>query len=135
MTLALAARGKLPWNKVLPYWGAQVLGAFVAALILYFVYQGAIVNALGGAAVNSTNISQVGGVFYTSPKPFVGIFGACWRVAHQTTGLLNRRKRALDRLVTPAFTQQRGSSALVSQKPISVFIPFAPDDTGSTAFG
>jgi len=76
VTLALAVRGKLPWNKVLPYWAAQVLGAFVAAAILYFVYQGAIVNALGGAAVNSTNISQVGGVFYTSPKPFVGIFGA-----------------------------------------------------------
>src|SRR6266699_4080939 len=76
VTLALAVRGKLPWNKVLPYWAAQVLGAFVAAAILYFVYQGAIVNALGGAAVNSTNVSQVGGVFYTSPKPFVGIFGA-----------------------------------------------------------
>jgi glycerol uptake facilitator protein len=76
VTLALAVRGKLPWNKVLPYWAAQVLGAFVAAAILYFVYQGAIVNALGGAAVNSTNVSQVGGVFYTSPKPFVGVFGA-----------------------------------------------------------
>jgi glycerol uptake facilitator protein len=76
VTLALAVRGKLPWNKVLPYWAAQVLGAFVAAAILYFVYQGAIVNALGGAALNSTNISQVGGVFYTSPKPFVGVFGA-----------------------------------------------------------
>src|SRR5215467_582204 len=33
VTLALAVRGKLPWNKVLPYWGAQVLGAFVAAAI------------------------------------------------------------------------------------------------------
>jgi glycerol uptake facilitator protein len=76
VTLALAVRGKLPWNKVLPYWAAQVLGAFIAAAILYFVYQGAIVNALGGAALNSTNISQVGGVFYTSPKPFVGVFGA-----------------------------------------------------------
>src|SRR6266699_4053512 len=66
VTLALAVRGKLPWNKVLPYMLSQVLGAFVAAAILYFVYQVAIVNALGGAAVNSTNISQVGGVFYTS---------------------------------------------------------------------
>src|SRR6516162_10098893 len=26
-TLALAARGKFPWNKVIPYWVAQVLGA------------------------------------------------------------------------------------------------------------
>src|SRR5437764_11968880 len=56
VTLALAARGKFPWNKVLPYWGAQVLGAFVAALILYFVYQGALVHALG---VNKLTIGQI----------------------------------------------------------------------------
>src|SRR5438105_2215870 len=47
VTFALASRGKFPWNKVLPYWGSQVLGAFVVAAILYFVYQGAIVNAIG----------------------------------------------------------------------------------------
>src|SRR6266700_2571917 len=45
VTLALAVRGKVAWNKVLPYMAAQVLGAFIAAMILYFVYQGAIVNA------------------------------------------------------------------------------------------
>ncbi|HLZ63994.1 MAG TPA: MIP/aquaporin family protein, partial [Ktedonosporobacter sp.] len=31
VTLALAVRGKLPWNKVPYYMVAQVLGAFVAA--------------------------------------------------------------------------------------------------------
>jgi glycerol uptake facilitator protein len=72
VTLALAARGKFPWNKVLPYWGAQLLGAFVAAAILYFVYQGAIVHATGAKNV----ADAVGGVFYTAPKPFVGTFGA-----------------------------------------------------------
>jgi len=72
VTLALAGRGKVAWNKVLPYMGAQVLGAFIAAMILYFVYQGAIVNAAG-----TQNIATaVGGVFYTSPKAFVGTFGA-----------------------------------------------------------
>lgn len=73
VTLAFAARGKFPWNKVLPYWGAQVFGAFIAAAILYFVYQGAIVaNTAPGQ-----NVAQaVGGVFYTWPKPFVGTFGA-----------------------------------------------------------
>src|SRR5438445_4186559 len=70
VTLALAARGKFPWNKVLPYWGAQVLGAFVAAAILYFVYQGALVHAAAGADFGKA----VGGVFYTSPKGFVGLF-------------------------------------------------------------
>jgi glycerol uptake facilitator protein len=73
VTLGLAARGKFPMNKVLPYMGAQLLGAFVAAAVLYFVYQGAIVNATGG----TQNVADaVGGVFYTSPKPFVGTFGA-----------------------------------------------------------
>src|SRR5437870_7036596 len=64
VTLALAARGKFPWNKVLPYWVAQVLGAFVAAAILYFVYHGALVNAAGSGDFGKA----VGGVFYTSPK-------------------------------------------------------------------
>ncbi len=72
VTLAFAARGKFPWSKVVPYWVAQVLGAFVAAAILYFVYHGAIVNATGTRNV----ATAVGGVFYTSPKPFVGPFGA-----------------------------------------------------------
>src|SRR6266581_1640581 len=72
VTLAFAARGKFPWNKVLPYWGGQVAGAFVAAAILYFVYQGALVNAAGSGDFGKA----VGGVFYTSPKGFVGLFGA-----------------------------------------------------------
>lgn len=76
VTLGLASRGKHPWGKVLPYMGSQLLGAFIAALILFLVYQGAIVNALGGHALNSTNVTQVGGVFYTSKKAFVGMFGA-----------------------------------------------------------
>src|SRR5579871_929748 len=76
VTLALAVTGDFPWRKVIPYWIAQVLGAFVAALILYYVYQGAISNALGGAALSPSNVSQVGGVFYTSNKSFVGTFGA-----------------------------------------------------------
>ncbi|WP_052889561.1 MIP/aquaporin family protein [Thermogemmatispora carboxidivorans] len=79
VTLALAARGKFEWSKVVPYWVAQVLGGFVAAAILYFVYQGALVHAL---SLNHLTIGQIadpngyGGVFYTSPKPFVGTFGA-----------------------------------------------------------
>lgn len=76
VTLGLAATGRFSWRKVLPYMLAQILGAFVAAAILYFVYQGAIANALGGAALSPSNVSQVGGVFYTSKKDFVGLFGA-----------------------------------------------------------
>jgi glycerol uptake facilitator protein len=71
VTIALAATRRFPWSKAGPYILAQVLGAFVAAGILYFVYYGALnANAAGNFAAN------VGGVFYTSPKAFVGTFGA-----------------------------------------------------------
>ncbi len=77
VTLAFAARGKFPWSKVIPYIVAQVLGAFVAAAILYFVYKGAIDNAVVHAAAGKKNVADaVGYVFYTSPKSFVGTFGA-----------------------------------------------------------
>ena len=84
VTLALAATGRHPWGKVLPYWGAQVLGAFVAGGILYFVYQGALVHQL---ALNHLTIGDIaqgptfggpgyGFVFYTGHRAFVGTFGA-----------------------------------------------------------
>jgi glycerol uptake facilitator protein len=84
VTLAFAARGRHPWGKVLPYWLAQISGAFVAGGILYFVYQGALVHAL---ALNHLNIGDIaqgptfggkgyGFIFYTGLRNFVGIFGA-----------------------------------------------------------
>ena len=82
VTLGFAVRGKFPWNKVLPYWVAQILGAFVAAGILYFVYQGALNHALAVAStanhttVNIADSNGYGWIFYTFPKSFVGTFGA-----------------------------------------------------------
>jgi glycerol uptake facilitator protein len=84
VTLAFAVKGDFPWNKVIPYWIAQVLGAFVAALLLYFVYQGALTHALAahtpsltiGQIAQSTTANGYGWVFYTYPKAFVGTFGA-----------------------------------------------------------
>jgi glycerol uptake facilitator protein len=79
VTLAFAARGKFPWTKVVPYIVAQVIGAFVAAAIVYFVYLGAINHTVSIAATTTpgANVANtVGFVFYTYAKPFVGIFGA-----------------------------------------------------------
>src|SRR5579883_3595978 len=84
VTLGLAVTGKFSWNKVLPYWVAQILGAFVAALILYFVYQGALVNALAANHLSIGDIAQgptfggkgFGWIFYTGHRAFVGTFGA-----------------------------------------------------------
>src|SRR6266699_6568364 len=84
VTLAMAATGRFPWRKLLPYWVAQVLGAFVAALLLYFVYQGALANALAANHLTIGDIAQgptyggkgFGWIFYTGHRSFVGTFGA-----------------------------------------------------------
>jgi glycerol uptake facilitator protein len=75
VTLALAATGKFSWSKVVPYIIGEVAGAFVGAAILYFVYNGALNHAVALSA-SKDFATAVGGVFYTSPKSFVGTFGA-----------------------------------------------------------
>ncbi|MGH3282459.1 MAG: MIP/aquaporin family protein [Trebonia sp.] len=42
VTLAFALRRKFSWAKVLPYWAAQVVGAFVGAALVYLVYNNSI---------------------------------------------------------------------------------------------
>jgi glycerol uptake facilitator protein len=80
VTLALAARRRFPWSRVLPYWVSQLVGAFIAAIILFLVYRGPIdhyivSNTLGGVPLRDT-LNSVGTVFYTYRLPFVGVFGA-----------------------------------------------------------
>jgi glycerol uptake facilitator protein len=38
VTLALASRGAFPRSRVLPYWGAQLAGAFAGAVLIYVDY-------------------------------------------------------------------------------------------------
>jgi len=66
VTLALAVYRKFSWRKVLPYWFAQVVGAFLGAALVYFLFAPVIdsfnlanhfVRATGGAS----------GVFFTHP--------------------------------------------------------------------
>lgn len=42
VTLAFAARRGFPWRKVPGYMAAQIVGAFLGALLVYIVYKGAI---------------------------------------------------------------------------------------------
>lgn len=43
VTLALATRGEVPWSRVLPYWSAQLAGAFCGAALVYADYSAAFV--------------------------------------------------------------------------------------------
>jgi len=42
VTLGLAVRRRFPWNKVVPYWIAELVGAFFGGLLVYMVYGPAI---------------------------------------------------------------------------------------------
>jgi len=45
VTLALAVKRGFPWGKVIPYWVAQMVGAFLGAAGVYLVYRDGLVSA------------------------------------------------------------------------------------------
>jgi glycerol uptake facilitator protein len=69
VTLALAVRRKFPWAKVGPFWGAQFLGAFVAALLLRWNFY----EWFNQVDPGKTYATQ--GVYSTSPGPGLSVLG------------------------------------------------------------
>lgn len=75
VTFAFAIRRKFPWSKVLPFWGAQVLGGLAGASVVYAVYTSAIstfeqANSGGEKSVATFSI------FATFPAEYFG--GNMW---------------------------------------------------------
>jgi glycerol uptake facilitator protein len=76
VTLAFAVRRGFPWRKVVPYWVAQLAGAFVGAALVLLVYHDAISSfeaakhvtrgALGGPGDSTATFS----IFATFPAPY-----------------------------------------------------------------
>ena len=74
VTLAFAVRRKFPYKKVLPYFGAQVLGAFVGAALVFLVYHNAI-DAFDLAAKtpkSGGNALATYSIFATFPAKYFG---------------------------------------------------------------
>jgi len=79
VTLAMAVRRKFPWIKVLPYWAAQLIGAFAGAALVYAVYHDAINtfdNVAKGPKTNGHTLATFS-IFATFPAPYFhgGIWG------------------------------------------------------------
>jgi glycerol uptake facilitator protein len=76
VTLAFAVRRGFPWKKVVPYWAAQVVGAFAGAAVVYGVYQWAInaYNAASGVATRAQSLPTFS-IFATFPAKY---FGSSW---------------------------------------------------------
>lgn len=76
VTFGFAVRGDFPWWKVIPYWIAQVVGAFVGAWIVFWDYgdaigayekaAGIIRGTLGGPHDSTATYS----IFATFPAPY-----------------------------------------------------------------
>ena len=44
VTLAMAIRRGFPWHKVVPYWIAQLAGAFIGAVVLYWIFRDGLIS-------------------------------------------------------------------------------------------
>ncbi|MFD5495487.1 MIP/aquaporin family protein [Streptomyces sp. GDS52] len=75
VTLSFAVRRDFPWRKVLPYWLAQVVGAFVAAALVYASYRWAIDAANTKAGVPRDQSLATYSIFATFPAEY---FGGSW---------------------------------------------------------
>ncbi|OEU85152.1 MIP family channel protein [Streptomyces abyssalis] len=75
VTLGFAVRGHFPWKKVLPYWAAQLVGAFIAAALVYATYHWAIdaFNAKEGTGREES--LPTFSIFATFPAEY---FGNSW---------------------------------------------------------
>lgn len=75
VTLGFAVRRDFPWRKVLPYWLAQLFGAFVAAALVYASYHWAIEFFDNKAGTPRDKSLTTYSIFATFPAPY---FGNSW---------------------------------------------------------
>lgn len=76
VTLAFAVRRTFPVKKVLPYWAAQVLGAFCGAAVVYAAYRWAIDSANQAAGLTREESLPTYSIFATFPAEYFG--GGFW---------------------------------------------------------
>src|SRR3954467_5772930 len=73
VTLALAVHRRFPWNKVAPYVGAQMGGAFIASAVVYVTYREAL-TAFDGGVRQVLGAQGTAGIWATYPQPFLSTF-------------------------------------------------------------
>jgi glycerol uptake facilitator protein len=112
VTLAFAVRRAFPWSRVLPFWGAQVLGAFVGAALVFIVYYAAIGSWEQANHVTRGNLNSfvTYSIFATFPAPYF-LGNPIWPLIDQIVGtafllmfisaLIDRRNLAPKANLTP----------------------------------
>ncbi|MBQ0828864.1 MIP/aquaporin family protein [Streptomyces tagetis] len=75
VTLAFAVRRQFPLKKILPYWFAQLVGAFTAAALVYSSYRWAIDAAIAKSGAPRDQSLATYSIFATFPAEY---FGNSW---------------------------------------------------------
>ncbi len=70
VTLAVAVHRGFPWSKVLPFWAAQVAGAFAGASVTFATYREAF-DRFDHGLRQVTGAQATAGIFATYPQPFL----------------------------------------------------------------
>lgn len=110
VTVALAARRGFSRAKVLPYCIAQIIGAFTASAVVFFVYREAFNNFDGGTRA-VTGAKATAGIFSTYPQPFLSTWGG---LVDQIAGT------ALLLMVILAITDARNNAPTGNLAPVIV---------------
>jgi len=66
VTLALAMYRRFSWKKVIPYWIAQVVGAFIGAVLVYVLFS-PVIDHFNSASNLVRRSGGAAGVFFTHP--------------------------------------------------------------------
>jgi MIP family channel proteins len=73
VTLAAAVHRGFPWRKVLPYVAGQLVGAFLAAAVVYLTYREGL-TAFDGGVRQVLGPQGTAGIFATYPQPYLTTF-------------------------------------------------------------
>lgn len=73
VTVAVAVHRDFPWSKVGPYILAQLAGAFVASVVVYFTYFEAL-NVFDGGVRQVSGPQGTAGIWATYPQTFLSTF-------------------------------------------------------------
>ncbi len=72
VTFAMALRRDFPWSRVLAFWAAQLVGAFLGAALIYLLYHDAIAAYEAKQHIKraSADGAATFGIFGTTPAPY-----------------------------------------------------------------
>ncbi|KAJ0000422.1 hypothetical protein NQD34_012264 [Periophthalmus magnuspinnatus] len=72
VTLSFCVLGQVPWSRLVPYSLSQILGAYTASALVYFVYYDAIMEFSGGV-LTVYGANETASIFATYPSEYLSL--------------------------------------------------------------